>query len=305
MIVSVIICTHNPRRDYLSRTLAALRLQTLPLDRWELVVVDNVSNPPLATTLDLSWHPQSRIVVESELGILPARVRGMKETQTPFILFVDDDNLLAPDYLETALAIADSHPFLGMWGGSITPEFEVPAPPWISGLEWLLACAEISRDRWSNIKFSSTTIPPTAGMCLRRPIADEFIRIVSKDPRRQALGRRGKEGLTNCEDTDLAWIACDMGFGTGQFARLKMTHLIPNGRLREDYLFRLYEGTACSLMLLEAIHGRPPKAYPASPLRALFGGWRRKLFWNRRNRILFECEMRARQRACEVYATWS
>ena len=41
--VSVAICTHNPRRDYLRRALAALEAQTLARDRWELVMVDNAS----------------------------------------------------------------------------------------------------------------------------------------------------------------------------------------------------------------------------------------------------------------------
>ena len=133
MTLAVLVCTHNPRRDYLERTLNALRAQSLPAERWELLVVDNASDPPLAGNLDLSWHARSRIVTEHELGILPARVRGLKETRTPLILFVDDDNVLAPDYLQQAMPIADTHPFLGVWGGSITPEFEPPPPRIVRG----------------------------------------------------------------------------------------------------------------------------------------------------------------------------
>jgi glycosyltransferase involved in cell wall biosynthesis len=42
--VSVIICTHNPRPHYLSRVPAALRSQTLPMEQWELLVIDNASH---------------------------------------------------------------------------------------------------------------------------------------------------------------------------------------------------------------------------------------------------------------------
>jgi glycosyltransferase involved in cell wall biosynthesis len=42
-LISAVICTHNPRRDYLERTLQALKSQTLPLPDWELVIVDNAS----------------------------------------------------------------------------------------------------------------------------------------------------------------------------------------------------------------------------------------------------------------------
>ena len=48
MLLSVLICTHNPRRDYLDQVLAALRAQTLPVAEWELIVVDNASARPVA-----------------------------------------------------------------------------------------------------------------------------------------------------------------------------------------------------------------------------------------------------------------
>ena len=61
---SVVMCTHNPRPEILARTLAALRAQTAPLGRWELVIVDNASTPPVAGQVDLSWHPAARVVRE-------------------------------------------------------------------------------------------------------------------------------------------------------------------------------------------------------------------------------------------------
>src|SRR4051794_23863795 len=91
---SVIICTHNPRSDYFARVLEGLRNQTLPLQRWELLIVDNASPVPLASTWDISWHPTGRHIQESELGLAPARRRGIQETSADLIIFVDDDNVL-------------------------------------------------------------------------------------------------------------------------------------------------------------------------------------------------------------------
>jgi hypothetical protein len=161
----------------------------------------------------------------------------------------------------------------------------------------------VLEDRWSNFK-SNGAMPPTAGMCLRRSVAEAFIRLVNKDPRRQFLGRRGKTGLTNSEDTDLALTACDLGLGAGQFARLKMTHIIPASRMQEDYLIKLSEGTMFTGMILESLRGRPPVPYRSSPLRSWLGKVRRRLFWSRLRRVLFENELRARRRACEVIAAW-
>src|SRR5689334_2879087 len=125
LTVSVIICTHNPRRDYLSRTLEGLRQQDIYFDQWELLLVDNASTEPL-TTVDLSWHPQGRYVFEPTLGLTSARQRGIRESASDLLVFIDDDNVLASDYLSVALAIARQHPQLGAWGGSVLAEYETP-----------------------------------------------------------------------------------------------------------------------------------------------------------------------------------
>ena len=55
--ISVIICTHNPREDYLRRVLKALRAQSLSAEQWELLLIDNASKEPLAAAWDLSCSP--------------------------------------------------------------------------------------------------------------------------------------------------------------------------------------------------------------------------------------------------------
>jgi glycosyltransferase involved in cell wall biosynthesis len=103
--LSVIICTHNPRADYFAKALAGLRAQE-PLavgQRWELLIIDNASDPSLASQIDLSWHPDARIVQEPRLGLTFARLRGCEEARNAILVFVDDDNILAPDYLRRAV----------------------------------------------------------------------------------------------------------------------------------------------------------------------------------------------------------
>ena len=51
MQISVIICAHNSRTDYLTRVLEALKKQTLDPKRWELTIVDNGSRKPVAEML--------------------------------------------------------------------------------------------------------------------------------------------------------------------------------------------------------------------------------------------------------------
>jgi len=112
-MLSVIICTHNPRPDYFERCLGALKAQTLPWNQWELIVVDNRSDKPVATRIDLSWHRNSRIVREERLGLTPARLCGIQSSKAELLVFVDDDNVLDHDFLEEVLRVADEKPFLG------------------------------------------------------------------------------------------------------------------------------------------------------------------------------------------------
>ena len=117
--LSVIIPTHNPRRDYLEQVLGALAAQTLDRSRWELVVVDNksedigyrildivrdrlgkaesgkrkVEKTPSAIS-DLPSTPSVRVVREDKLGLTHARVRGFQEAKGEIVVTVDDDNVL-------------------------------------------------------------------------------------------------------------------------------------------------------------------------------------------------------------------
>ena len=64
--------------------------------------------------------------------------------------------------------------------------------------------------------------------------------------------------MNSCEDIDMAFTACDLGFGIGKFAALSLIHLIPQQRLSDDYLFPLIEGIAYSEAIVLALRGNPP-----------------------------------------------
>jgi len=104
MDISVVICTHNPRPAYLRRVLQALRNQVLPLNQWELHLIDNASQEELEPgTWDLSWHPHGRLLREEDIGLSNARMRGMREAGADLLVFVDDDNVLDPSYLSEVI----------------------------------------------------------------------------------------------------------------------------------------------------------------------------------------------------------
>ncbi|XHX79221.1 MAG: glycosyltransferase [Stenomitos frigidus ULC029] len=266
--ISVIVCTHNPRHDYLKKVITALQEQTLSPDQWELLLIDNASTQSLATEVDLSWHPNARHIREDQLGLTPARLRGIREAQAETLIFVDDDNVLNSDYLEVALHLSKNFPFLGAWGGQIRGEFEVSPPDWAESYLPLLAIREFDQDKWSNLPHQHETTPCGAGICIRKAVADKYAELVINDPKRANLDRKGNQ-LMSCGDSDMAFTACDLDLGTGQFVALKLAHLMPANRVSEDYLTRLAAGIAYSLIILNSFRGQMPKQSSRS-LKAKF-----------------------------------
>jgi glycosyltransferase involved in cell wall biosynthesis len=253
-MLSVIICTHNPRPAYLLRCLAALHAQTLPRERWDLNLVDNASAPDQAPCPDLSWHPRARLLHEEKLGLTPARLHGIRETTGELLVFVDDDNLLDADFLETALRIAEEQPFLGSWSGQCRPEFEEPPPRWTRRYWGNLVIREFGIDFWSNLPRLPDTMPCGAGLCVRRDVAQHYLQLHQSEERSFQFDRTGSSLLSG-GDNDLAACACDIGLGVGLISSLKLTHLISPERLTVDYLARLVEGIHYSSTLLDSGHG--------------------------------------------------
>jgi hypothetical protein len=244
---TVIICTHNARASYFARCLDALRAQRLPKDQWDLLVVDNRSDPPVS--VDLSWHPSARVVREDTLGLTSARLCGIRHAHGDLLVFVDDDNVLDADYLEVAAQVAADKPFLGAWSGQCRPGFEQPPPEWTRRYWGNLCIREFDRDAWSNLPLFDETTPLGAGLCIRREVGQRYLHLHDSKQRSLQLDRTGTS-LLSAGDNDLSACACDIGLGVGLIAALKLTHLIPPDRLTLSYLVRLTEGIYFSAVVL-------------------------------------------------------
>jgi glycosyltransferase involved in cell wall biosynthesis len=314
--VSVVIPTHNPRSDYLARVVDALREQTLSKDLWELGIVDNGSRVPLRAarpkdqktkrqkdsdteqTIDLSWHPQARIVSEERVGLTNARLRGFAETTGEIIVLVDDDNVLALDYLEQVVRIAREYPFLGAWSGNVTLELDpgVPEPP--RELRHLLCERIVEQDLWSNDRSHFRATPWGAGECIRREVARIYTENVERDPRRRQLDLQGGQ-LVYGGDTDIVYAGLERGWGMGVFGGLKVKHLTPASRCRDEYFLRRYEGKAFSEVLHGWISTGAVPRTRRTDLRGRIGECFRWLFAGRMERKLMAARRRGLRRAEE------
>jgi glycosyltransferase involved in cell wall biosynthesis len=292
MRLSLLICSHNPRPEYLDRVLEALRRQTLPAPDWELLLIDNGSDEPLAPRWDLSWHPHGRHVRENELGLTPARWRGIRESSGDLLVFADDDNVLDENYLAAALDLAQLHPYLACFGGSSVPEYEVPPPAWANAhLPQFLALHTVVRDSWGNIRDGRVS-PFGAGLAIRREIAWLYLEKSRRRETKLKLGRTGKR-LFGYEDSEMVECARLAGFGSGRFLALRLTHLIPRSRLTLDYFLRHAEDDAFSHVFFREQNGLKSVEPPPSQLRRIL--WLLKSMARREPREIREIQ-RARWR---------
>jgi len=269
--ITVIICTHNPRQEYLDRVLQSLKSQTLMMQEWELLLIDNASQTLLASEIDLSWHPNARHVREETLGLTAARLCGIREASNDILVFVDDDNVLDINYLGNTLEILERNSRLGAIGGKSIPEFEIEPEDWVEQFSTCLALRDLGKE--SKIYFRQNQIntqtndypdfaPIGAGLVIQKEVATAYAKIVSQDSSRLALGRTGKR-LVSGEDNDIVLTLLEAGWGVGYFPQLQLTHLISASRLTKEYLARLnYASSRSWVQVLDCHNIRPWKPIP-------------------------------------------
>jgi glycosyltransferase involved in cell wall biosynthesis len=276
LALSVIICTHNPDARRLERTLEALAAQTLARDRWELIIIDNASSPAVSQRVSFPANlPPVRMIVESELGLTPARLAGIAAAHADNLVFVDDDNVLAANYLEAASRLLESEPTIGAAGGIITGEYETPPPRWILPHIDLLGIRDFGARPIRSLVYNMVGPwePIGAGMVIRKSIAEHYAH-VARDPLRRSLDRRGSS-LGSCGDTDMARCAPELGFYLAYEPSLRLTHLIPAFRLRFVYMMRMRRALKRTGILLDRVRTGLPaeqprawRAWPRLPLEA-------------------------------------
>ena len=263
--LSVIICTHNPRKDYLTRVLNALGAQTLDSQKWELIIVDNASTHPISEEiepLEMSLNSINlRVVVETTLGLSAARLRGHQEAQGNWLVYVDDDNVLDSDYLQSVYTITSSRKDLGVFSGKAIPEFEKEPEGWISDFHQVLALRDLGdrvllcqRKTEDEPNYYPEFAPAGAGMVVNRDAFQIYVDKAAHDAQSMSLGRRGKS-LTSGEDNDIVLTIFNSGWGVGYFPELKLIHLISENRLERQYMARLNRAASRSWVQVLDMHG--------------------------------------------------
>jgi glycosyltransferase involved in cell wall biosynthesis len=235
--IDIIICTFN-NAGLLKQTLNALAGQRVSHSiSWNVSVVNNnctdntaevVSDFQQSTSLSLS------MVVETRQGLTPARLCGVRNSSGDWIAFVDDDCLLAEDWIEEAARFAAEHPQCGAFGGKIILDWEEPPPQFVVN----------RRYAYAGKRFGDTPQMRSwlagAGMILRRSALEQ-----SGWVEKQLLEDRIGQVLVSGGDVEIGMrIAAHAE--VWYTPTLKLHHVIPSRRMTREYLRRMVFGLGAS-----------------------------------------------------------
>lgn len=142
---SVIICTYN-RRSMVLTALASIRKQTLSYEKFEVIVVDNGSSDgtynAVQTYLNANHihSPQHNVtqaqlraqcLLEERNGLAYARNTGLVAASGEIVVFLDDDIIAGPHFLEQLYKTYQETDADAI-GGSVDLHWEAPRPYWLS-----------------------------------------------------------------------------------------------------------------------------------------------------------------------------
>ena len=128
--LTIIICTYN-RAALLGKCLESLRAQTADTLRYEVLVVDNHSTDDTPSVVQAYEQeiPGLRHVMEAKIGLSHARNRGFAEAHGEYLIYLDDDVVLPPDYLLNVSKVITEHQ-PDIMGGPVYPYYLSKKPWW-------------------------------------------------------------------------------------------------------------------------------------------------------------------------------
>ena len=137
--VGVLLCTHDSSRlTMLGEAVSSLRAQTRRADAL-LVMVDG--DEALADEVRAALPDVDVACTGRNQGVSHARNEGSAQITTDWIVFMDDDAVAEPDWLEHLVQPLGEPDVLGASGRSL-PLFDVPRPAWLPDeFLWAFGCS--------------------------------------------------------------------------------------------------------------------------------------------------------------------
>ena len=275
--VSVIICCYNSAAR-LPETLKHLARQVIPSSMaWEVIVVNNASTDDTTEIVRKLWQEagnpaELRIVDEWKPGLSHAREAGVSNARYELVIFVDDDNWLAADYLKIVSELFSRIPQIGVLGGEITAAFEEPPPNWFFRMQSAFAVEPQGKESGDITDYKLHLAG--AGMAIRKSAYEQLERRKFQF----VLSDRRQKELTSGGDTELCMALVLLGYRVWYDSRLRLVHFMPKARLSRIHMLQVVRGAEASFPVI-ACYEAAIYQYGGSPWRSYILGICKHCWW--------------------------
>lgn len=269
--ITVLLCGYNSA-ERLPATLRALANLERPSAAFEveLLLIDNASTDAtteVASRLLAELQPffSYRILPEPRAGKPNALELGFAQARYRYICIVDDDNWLAPDYLNLGWQVLEDHPEVGALGGRAEAVCEVTPPVWFADYAIDYAAdrqAPHSRDMTHYPGFVYGAGCIVRGVAWQKVQAAGFESLLVKYPGLRSSG----------EDVEMCYALTLAGYRIWYDERLRFQHFVPASRLTWEYLCSLYASNTGSEVDLRPYRQHLQRISTAGPLLWLRNG---------------------------------
>lgn len=175
-VFSVLLTTLN-RATSLHATLTRLaKLDAGGLD-WEVIVVDNGSSDdtPVVLSQAMQWDDfPLRTYVQPAPGKSRALNLALEYVRGELIIFVDDDVLMAPDWLQAYSGGWKRWPDKHIFGGQIRPLFPEDAPVWVQDPRYVNQSPMFARYEPADDECITEALPHGPNMAITRRLIGDF-----------------------------------------------------------------------------------------------------------------------------------
>lgn len=231
---SIVICTYN-RERYISKSLQSICEQSFSTESYEVLVIDN--NSPDNTSkvcsefINKYKNINIRYILETNQGISYGRNTGVKEALGEYIIFIDDDETINADYLDTLYSYLNQYPQAQLCATPVYPIYEANKPKWLSHFTLRPITGYYYKGDKVNI-LKGKDYPGTGHAIIKRSLFEQYGTFNTE------LGRKGSS-LLGAEDKDMFLRFINNNIECYYFPDIPIYHHIPEYKLTDNFFKEL------------------------------------------------------------------
>jgi glycosyltransferase involved in cell wall biosynthesis len=274
-MISIITCAYRPEEEVFKLLLRSVeRLKWPEGIQVEYIIVDNAGGlKNLSYVQDFINHNTwTRIIEETKPGVTQARLGGLKESKGILLIFFDQDNEPAENYLVEAQKTFTRNPGLAVCGpGHVNVVFTGEAEPWVKKYaKEMMQELHMQQESYTKDALHFPYPPYGTGMIVTRTAMEKYKQHVDAGEFR--VTDRSGSNLTSGGDLQIVFSASKQEYLVGRTPKLELNHLIPSSRSTFRYIRSFSYGNGLQTFPVVA------QAYPDEVTPARNGFYENMLF---------------------------